>query len=607
MKKPRNGLRRRSIAFAAVSAAVLTVSGLPVGLDASAAQATAVTSVTGGATGYFSSVGLSGGPATDRGPAGTPGCDDTTTSSCSPSVSLPAAGGSDQADDLDGASAQHGPTIAFATTFMTTGTQGRTGDDGQVHAWASASAIGSGPLTATGASSTCSADASGVTASTAIAGGRLVTSTDPTTGEPSVTRRIGPTPAPNTVLTGTLDHLGDSFKVVFNEQILNPDDSITVNAYHQYLLGPGAVGDLIVGQSTCGVTEADAPSAPETVLTAVEGTVPTADQSGKPGAWKVSPALQAGPSKAAVPSAAVLSAAVPSAAVPDGPALVAAAAAPMVIPAGTEGAGAYGFYASLGLFGGPPVPTGPTPKVALPAGGADPALTETVPTGKAQYGPAVLFESGEIKVSTQGTATTSTSSASAADVGPSPFEASLASSTCSSTGGEVTGSSTITGGTVRVSLGPDEDATETDDVLVPIPANPPPNTTFEGAIENVGDTFTVVVNEQERTETGIVVNAVHVKLPGPNGIGDLVIAQSRCLKTGTAAAPGAGGTGTTTNTRGTTGATGTRSTGGSAMASTGFDRPILPGMLLLALGSALVLWGRSRRRSRPEHQANGDG
>ena len=578
MKKPRNGLRRRSIAFAAVSAAVLTVSGLPAGPGASAAQATTVTSVTGRATGYFSSVGLSGGPATERGPAGTPGCDDTTTSSCSPSVSLPTAGGSDLADDLDGASAQHGPTVAFATTSMTTGTQGRTGDDGQVNAWASASAISSGPLTANGASSTCSADASGVTASTAIAGGRLVTSTDPTTGEPSVTRRIGPTPAPNTVLTGTLDHLGDSFKVVFNEQILNPDGSITVNAYHQYLLGPIAVGDLIVGQSTCGVTsaaKADEPLAPE--------------------------ALQAGLSKAAAPPAAVAA----------GPGRVAAAVAPLVLPDRDEfkgAAGAYGFYASVSLFGGPQVPTGPTPKVALPAGGASPALTASSPTGKAQFGPAVLYESGEMKVSTQGTATTSTSSASAADVGPSTFKASLASSTCNSTGGEVTGSSSITGGTVRVSLGPDKDATETDDVVVPIPANPPPNTAFEGVIENVGDRFKVVVNEQERTETGIVVNAVRIMLLGDTAVGDVVIAQSRCLKTGTAAAPGAGGTGTTTSTtRGTTGTSSTRSSAGTAMASTGFDRPVLPGVLLLALGSALVLWGRSRRRLRPEPQANGDG
>lgn len=41
---------------------------------------------------------------------------------------------------------------------------------------------------------------------------------------------------------------------VYNEQVVNPDGSITVNAGHQYLLGPIAVGDLILGQVVCGVT-----------------------------------------------------------------------------------------------------------------------------------------------------------------------------------------------------------------------------------------------------------------------------------------------------------------------------------------------------------------
>ncbi len=601
MKQPRNAACPRAIALA-TAATLLIGGGLYVGSTASAEGATTVTAVTGNAVGYSSSVGLSGGPVTERGPAGTAGCDDTTTSSCSPSVSLPATGGSDMADDLDGASAQHGSTVTFTATSMTTGTQGTTGEAGRVNAWASASAIGSGPLSAIAASSTCSADAAGVTGSSTIAGGQLVTKTDPITGEPVVTRTIGSTPAPNTVLIGTVDDVGDSFKAVFNEQILNADGSITVNAYHLYLLGPSAVGDLTVGQSTCGVTsaaKADALPAPEAVGPAAEGAVPAADEVGTPGAQKVSPALQAGLSRAAVPSAAV----------PAAPGLV-AAAAPMVIPAGTAGAGAYGFFTTVSLFGGPSIPNGPTPKVDLPAGGADPALTETVPTGKAQYGPAAIYESGEIKVSTQGTATSSTSSASAANVGPSPFEASLASSTCSSTGGEVTGSSTITGGTVRVSVGSDED-TEADDTVVPIPENPAPNTSFEGTIENVGDNFRVVVNEQERTETGIVVNAVHLILLGPNAKGDVVIGQSRCLKTGTASAPSSGGTGTTTSpTRGTTGTSSSnRSTTGSSMASTGFDRPVVPGVALvaLALGSALLYWGRSRRRARPEHQTNGHG
>ena len=44
----------------------------------------------------------------------------------------------------------------------------------------------------------------------------------------------------------------DTFRYVFNEQIRNADGSITVNAAHQYVLGPTAVGELIIVQSRCG-------------------------------------------------------------------------------------------------------------------------------------------------------------------------------------------------------------------------------------------------------------------------------------------------------------------------------------------------------------------
>jgi len=52
---------------------------------------------------------------------------------------------------------------------------------------------------------------------------------------------------------GTLDHVGDHYRVIFNEQIINPDGSITVNAAHMKLLGPTAIGDMYIGSSTCGV------------------------------------------------------------------------------------------------------------------------------------------------------------------------------------------------------------------------------------------------------------------------------------------------------------------------------------------------------------------
>jgi hypothetical protein len=67
-------------------------------------------------------------------------------------------------------------------------------------------------------------------------------------------------PAPNTRYTGTVANVNDNFDYIFNEQIVNPDGSITVNAAHQLLLGPTAVGELIVGQSVCGVTASGAPT-----------------------------------------------------------------------------------------------------------------------------------------------------------------------------------------------------------------------------------------------------------------------------------------------------------------------------------------------------------
>ena len=598
MKQPRNAACPRAIAVA-TAATLLIGGGLYVGSTASAEGATTVTGVTGRAIGYSSSVGLFGGPAKARGLAETTGCDATTTTSCSPSVNLPATGGSELATDADGAVASYGPADLVEAASLNASTEGTTGDAGRVTASASATVVGPGPLSAAKIGSTCTADAAGVTASTAIAGGQLVTRTNATTGEPSVTRAIGPAPAPNTVVIGTIDHVGDSFKAVFNEQILNPDGSITVNAYHEYLLGPIAVGDLIVGQSTCGVTSAARADRPQASGASAP---PGEDEAAAPGDQAGTP-LPAALSKAALNKGA--------AAAPAGPApLAAAAATPLVLPAGTEGAGAYGFYASVGLFGGPATPNGPTPKVALPAGGADPAVTAADPTGKAQYGPAAIYESGEMKVSTQGTATSSTSSASAADVGPTQVQAKLASSTCSSTNGDLKGSATFTGGTVRVSLGPDKDATENDDVIVPIPENPAPNTSFDGVIENVGDRFKVIVNEQEVTGNGIIVNAVHLKLLGDIAVGDVIIAQSRCLKSGSTPAANSGNTENTGNTGasgGTTRASGNRSTtgGGTPMASTGVDPPVIPGVTLVALGSALVLWGRSRRRARPEPQANG--
>ena len=112
-------------------------------------------------------------------------------------------------------------------------------------------------------SSTCTATLSGVSGSTQIVNGRLVTSLDAATANPDTEIDFAHTwnPDPNTVYSGSLNNVGDSWRIVFNEQILGPD-SITVNAVHLYLLGPTAIGDMIIGQSHCALTQAAPATAP---------------------------------------------------------------------------------------------------------------------------------------------------------------------------------------------------------------------------------------------------------------------------------------------------------------------------------------------------------
>ncbi|MDQ2826817.1 MAG: hypothetical protein M3Y04_07650, partial [Actinomycetota bacterium] len=66
-------------------------------------------------------------------------------------------------------------------------------------------------------------------------------------------------PAPNTSFTAKLETVGDTFRVVLNEQMTSAG-SITVNAIHMYLLGPTAVGEAIIGQSRCSITTTAAAS-----------------------------------------------------------------------------------------------------------------------------------------------------------------------------------------------------------------------------------------------------------------------------------------------------------------------------------------------------------
>jgi Ca2+-binding RTX toxin-like protein len=207
---------------------------------------------------------------------------------------------------------------------------------------------------------------------------------------------------------------------------------------------------------------------------------------------------------------------------------------------------AYGYFSSVSLFGGPPGVRGPAPVVTLPPGGSATPVTATVAESIVQYGPAILFSSGPITVSTQGTTGPAGSVTSSADVqnvnrsGQELFTASSVSSTCTATEAGVSGSTTVNNGTVQTSEGnPNVDC---DEVVVNVPVNPPPNYTVNGQIEGVGDSFQYIFNEQIVGPDGsITVNAVHLRLLGPTAVGDLYVGQSECGVTAT-------GTGTTTTT-----------------------------------------------------------
>ncbi|MGI9120548.1 MAG: Ig-like domain-containing protein, partial [Acidimicrobiales bacterium] len=192
--------------------------------------------------------------------------------------------------------------------------------------------------------------------------------------------------------------------------------------------------------------------------------------------------------------------------------------------------GALGYYTNVSLFGGAFETRGPDPSVTLPATGSPQPRAAFSPSGSAVYGPATIFESGPLVVSTGGTTGpggSSASSASAKAVGPGPLFADSMASTCRSTETGSSGSTTLSGARVRVSMGNDFDS-EADDKVVVVPDNPAPNTEVRGAIENVGDSFRVVFNEQVPSPDAITVNAAHMYLEGPTAVGEAIIGQSRC-------------------------------------------------------------------------------
>jgi len=266
---------------------------------------------------------------------------------------------------------------------------------------------------------------------------------------------------------------------------------------------------------------------------------------------------------------------------------------------------AFGYQATVSLFGAPQPPIPATPTVALPDGGSTTPITASAPSSSAVAGPATLFSSGQIDLSTEGTpGGTVTSSVKIAGINASKQEAFTAdgmTSSCTAAAGGVSGTGTVTNGTLATDSGADAPNAH-DEAKVPVPANPGPNTTIEGHIHigSVQDNFKYVFNEQINNPDGsITVNAAHEYLLGPSGAGDLFVGQVVCSLTGSNPGAITNDTTTTVAPAAAGGSTPGASTGGgnSGMPTTGAN--VMPlvvvGLELLVVGLAAVRWANRRR------------
>ena len=556
--------KSRCAAGRAVLAVGVLLAGLlsGVGLGTAGAQ---TSTVTGSAYGYFSRISLFDGPPADRGPT--------------PTVALPAGGSAMPVTaSVPSGDARYGPGIFFTSDQIEVSTQGTPG--GTVTSSTKITNLnksGAETLTASGATSMCSASSSGVSGSATITGGQLQTD-DGDGSHPAVVMPVPANPAPNTSFDGTLRSVGDTFRYILNEQIKNPDGSITVNAAHQIAIGPTAKGDLIIGQVVCGVT---GPAATSTTMAG-----PTTTTAAAPTTTTVAgtPRTTTGGSSGAGGTGATTTTA---------PATTAPATTTTAAPTGGAttgvGGGAYGYFSRISLFGGASADRGPAPTVALPASGSASPVTASAPSGDARYGPGIFFTSGPIDVSTQGTpggtVTSSTKITNLNTSGAEVLTASGATSTCSASSSGVNGSATITGGKLQTDDGnPNVDGDET---YVAVPANPAPNTSFDGKLQSVGDTYKYIFNEQIRNADGsITVNAAHQVAIGPTAKGDLIIGQSRCSTTGPASSSTGGGA-----AGGTGGSSISSGGGGGGLVNTGMEAAR---MVALALGLLAIGWSATR-------------
>ncbi len=209
----------------------------------------------GGAFGYFSDVGLFGGPRERRGQGQT--IPPANARSASPEVTLPPGGSSAAVAtvDEDGVIAIYGPAVILGGRYPGTDT-GPTGPvvvstKGKTSVTSSASVknIDAGVFTAGSVRSTGTASKSGVKGSTTVTKGVVITAAQ-ADGTPKATRTVPSKPPPNHKIIG-MNSIGDRFRIVFNEQKKGRDGTLKVIAVHIFLLGPNAVGEVVLAESHC--------------------------------------------------------------------------------------------------------------------------------------------------------------------------------------------------------------------------------------------------------------------------------------------------------------------------------------------------------------------
>jgi hypothetical protein len=181
---------------------------------------------------------------------------------------------------------------------------------------------------------------------------------------------------------------------------------------------------------------------------------------------------------------------------------------------GLVGGGAFGEKVRVQSVTGPPLSSGPMPSVTLPSTGGGPFtanLASILVPG--------LLSAQALAVSTQGV------------LGPAGFVASSAkASTLTAAAGAVKASLVVSRCRIAAS-GVTTGATFTNLTVLgtPVSATPPPDTSLK--LAGVG---TLILNELTSTIgsgglRSITVNAIHLKLGGALGTGDIIVSQSRCI------------------------------------------------------------------------------